>query len=122
MRREICRTHQQICSDGGTAMKDNSNSPVCEILCAVSLGCWILANLILIVSGDFFDLLIDITGIFTEVIPGLLLVAGYILVVIAIVRYPKSKVAGALVITYIAEIVLLFLARILLIVSCSTVN
>lgn len=47
-------------------MKDNSNSPVCEILCAISLGCWILANLILIVSGDFFDLLIDITGIFTE--------------------------------------------------------
>lgn len=98
---------------------NDNHSTICKTLCTISLVCWALANLIFIVSDQFFDLLIDVMAIFTEVLPGLLLISGYVLAIIAIVRYPRSTFARVLVIIYITELILLFLMMLLLVIACS---
>ncbi|WP_027206846.1 hypothetical protein [Butyrivibrio fibrisolvens] len=99
---------------------NDNHSTTCRTLCMISLVCWALANLIFIVSDQFFDLLIDVMAIFTEVLPGLLLISGYVLAIIAIVRYPRSTFARVLVIIYITELILLFLMMLLLVIACSS--
>ncbi|WP_248404652.1 hypothetical protein [Butyrivibrio fibrisolvens] len=99
---------------------NDNHSATCKTLCTASLVCWALANLILIVSNQFFDLLIDVMAMFTEAVPGLLLISGYVLAIVAIVRYPRSTFARVLVIIYITELILFFLMMLLLVIACSS--
>lgn len=99
---------------------NDNHSATCKILCTISLVCWALANMIFIVSDQFFDLLVDAMAIFTEALPGLLLISGYVFAIIAIVRYPRSTFARVLVIIYITELILLFLMMLLLVIACSS--
>ncbi len=96
---------------------DNSNNTALT-LCIFSLCSWALGNVVLF--GE--RILTDIFGYYYTryILPtsGFFLIAGFVLAVIALIKYPKNTFAKVLVAVYIIEVILLIILVIIAIVAC----
>ena len=96
---------------------DNSNNTALT-LCIFSLCSWALGNVVLF--GE--RVLTDIFGYYYTryILPtsGFFLITGFVLAVIALIKYPKNTFAKILVAVYIIEVILLIILVIIAIVAC----
>ncbi|SDB67986.1 hypothetical protein [Butyrivibrio sp. INlla16] len=82
----------------------DDNNECGKDLCIAALACWIIGNLML----------------FTEVaiVAGFLLIAGFVIALIAMEKYPDSKFAKILTILFVIEIIIVIICILYVIHTC----
>ncbi len=101
-------------------IQDN-NSSECRYLCIASLACWLFSNFLFYFENMLHDLLGVVYDKILQPSTGLFLIAGYVFVVIALVKYPKNTFAKVLLVIYVIEIVFMVIVAVIAIIACATI-
>ena len=92
---------------------EDNHDPKASILCICSIILLVLAHLSIFLFTWWLDL-----GIFPPI--GLFFIAGFILAIIAKVKFPKNKTAKVLIIIYIIELVIVGGLYLWLMITCGS--
>ena len=97
---------------------DNTDSTA-KKLCWASLISWITGNALLFGEDLFYAIFGEFYSKVVGPIAGLCLIAGLVLLIVALVNYPKNKFAKVLLIVYLLEIILVIIAFIMAVIACA---